>query len=193
MKTIAVPFALLILVSSGGLLRAQEKAKPEETEKAAPNRREITPLRVQVVFTEYEGEKKISNLPYTLLVNAEGARGQKAAIRMGLRVPVATSANSNQFQYIDVGTNMDGWATKLDDGRFLLHLNLERSSSYTSSATQKTSVAVGEPLSNQPIIQQFKTEVDLLMRDGQTIQSTLATEPVSARVSKIEVTLNVVK
>ena len=192
MKRIVLPLTLGILVSSAAFLRAQERAKPEETEKTTANRREITPLPVQVVFSEYEGEKKISSLPYTLLLNAEGVRVQKAAIRMGLRVPVATS--STQFQYVEVGTNMDGWAAKLEDGRFVLHLNLERSSSYSPNTNQKTAPPAGnESLSAQPIIQQFKTEVDLLMRDSQTIQSTLATDPVSARVSKIDVTLNVLK
>src|SRR5215469_16729321 len=109
MKTIILTVALSIFVSSVGLIQAQEKPKSEDPEKTTTTRRDITPLRVQVVVTESEGEKKISSLPYTLLVNAEGVRGQKAAIRMGLRVPIATSAN--QFQYIDVGMNMDGWAS----------------------------------------------------------------------------------
>src|SRR5215469_16243311 len=193
MKRIVLPLTLATLVSSTVFLRAQDRPKPEETEKTTANRREIIPSRVQVVFSEYEGEKKISSLPYTLLVNAEGVRGQKAAIRMGLRLPVATS--STQFQYVEVGTNMDGWAAKLEDGRFVLHLSLERTSSYSPNTNQKTVPPPGgyESLSAQPIIQQFKTEVELLMRDGQTIQSTLATDPVSARVSKVDVTLNVLK
>lgn len=195
MKTVFLAVTLSILVSSSAFVRAQEKVKSEETDKATANRREMTPLRIQVVFTESEGERKISNLPYTLLVNAQSPdqKLQKAAIRMGLRVPVPTS--STQFQYIEVGTNMDGWAYKLEDGRFALHLNLERSSSYSStSAGQKTAPGgQNEPLSVQPTIQQFKTEVDLLMRDGQTTQSTLATDPVSGRVLRVDVTLNVMK
>jgi len=45
----------------------------------------------------------------------------------------------------------------------------------------------------KPVVQSFKAELDLLLRDGQTIQSTLATDPVSGRVSKVDVTLNVLK
>jgi hypothetical protein len=54
-------------------------------------------------------------------------------------------------------------------------------------------VTANQVISSQPVVQQFKTEVELLMRDGQTIQSTLATDPVSGRVTKVEVTVNVMK
>lgn len=183
---------------------AQEKAKPEENEKKAETKKETTELRVQVVFSEYDGEKKMSSLPYTLLVGApEGRRGDKSSIRMGLRVPIVTgsfksgsesSVVNQQFTYIDLGSNLDAWASKEENGRFNLHLNLDRSSAYSSGGGQKGNAVTGnEVLSGQPVIQQFKTEVDLFIRDAQTIQSTLATDPVSGRVTKVEVTVNIVK
>jgi hypothetical protein len=183
---------------------AQDKAKTEEGEKKPENKKETAELRVVVVFSEYDGEKKITNLPYTLLVDApEGHRGDKASIRMGLRVPIVTgsfksgsdsSTVNQQYQYIDLGSNLDGWAGKEENGRFNLHLNLERSSAYSSGSGQKANVVTGsEVLNSQPVIQQFKTEMDLIVRDGQTIQSTVATDPVSGRVTKVEVTVNVLK
>ena len=45
----------------------------------------------------------------------------------------------------------------------------------------------------QPIIRQFKLYSDLLMRDGQTLQSSTATDLISGRVLKVETTMNVVK
>jgi hypothetical protein len=201
-----VILALLFCTFAGlhSPVQAQEKAKPEESEKKAESKKEAAELRVQVVFTEYDGEKKMSSLPYTLLVGApEGHIGSKSSIRMGLRVPVVTgsfksgsesSTVNQQFTYIDLGSNLDGWASKEENGRFNLHLNLERSSAYSSGSGQKASAISGnEVLLSQPVIQQFKTEVDLFIRDGQTIQSTLATDPVSGRVTKVEVTVNVVK
>lgn len=183
---------------------AQEKAKAEEGEKKTESKKETVELRVVVVFSEYDGEKKITNLPYTLLVDApEGRRGDNSSIRMGLRVPIVTgsfksgsesSPVNTQFTYIDLGSNLDGWATKEENGRFDLHLNLERSSAYSSGTGQKGSAVTGnEVLNSQPVIQQFKTQVDLIIRDGQTIQSTVATDPVSGRVTKVDVTVNVVK
>jgi Bacterial type II and III secretion system protein len=201
MKKTVLALLLAILVFPGQRLWSQEKGKSEEVGKPAETGKTVTPLRVQVLFTEFDGEKKISSLPYTLPVNAETPlRGQKAALRMGLRVPIMTGASTtgsggpSQIQYLDVGTNLDGWASKSEDGRFNLHLNLERSSTYSSGTGQKTSpVGVYEVTSLQPVIQTFRAEVDLLIRDGQTMQSTVATDPISGRVTKVDVTVNVIK
>jgi hypothetical protein len=43
------------------------------------------------------------------------------------------------------------------------------------------------------VIRQFRTELALTMKDGQTIQSTVATDPLSGKVLTINVTMNVVK
>ena len=192
MNRIALAVALSFIACTNANLFAQDKPKSDEK---ADTKREYTTLRLQVVIAEYDGEKKISNLPYTLLVNSGDTheRGPKASIRMGLRVPIATS--STQFQYQDVGTNLDGWANKTDDGRFNLRLSVERSSTYSSSAGHVTGTTAGsEAVANQPVIQQFRSELDgVIVRDGQTIQTTVATDPVSGRVTKVEVTANVVK
>ena len=45
----------------------------------------------------------------------------------------------------------------------------------------------------QPVIQQFRSQLNLLIRDGQTLETTVSTDPISGRVTKVEVTLNVVK
>jgi hypothetical protein len=191
MRSIFRAAILAWFVYSSAGLWAQERPKAEEK---TESRREITPVRVQIVLAEYEGEKKISSLPYTLLLNAETPRGGKASIRMGLRVPIAVSGSetAKQFQYQDLGTNLDGWAGKMEDGGFNLHLAVERSSAY-STAGAKSVGAGGTELSAQPVIQQFKTEFDVLLHDGQTLQSTLATDPVSGRITKVEVTVNKVK
>ena len=195
MKKAIVGILLALLVLSGQRLWSQEKVKSDEAPKPASTEKAATPLRVQVVFTEYDGDKKISSLPYSLLVNADD-RGPQAAVRMGLRVPIETSAGAGtkQIQYLDIGTNLDGRADKADDGRFLLKLNVEKSSVYTPGGSQKpASVGGNEISSEQPTIQTFRTQVNLLIRDGQTIQSTVATDPVTGHVLKVDVTLNVIK
>jgi len=175
-----------------------DKAKREEGERAAETRKEITPLRILVLFTEFDGEKKISSLPYTFLVNAD-ERGGRAFLRMGLRVPVATGSASGsgapaQSQYVDMGTNLDGKAEKATDGRFELHLGVERSSAYSPASAEKPASVAGKEVTNvQPVIQLFRANLDLLIRDGQTIQSTVSTDPVTGHVLKVDVTLNVLK
>jgi hypothetical protein len=193
-KTVlAVSLAILVLVVPR--LLAQEKEKSGGEAKPVQTERIITPLRVQVVFTEFDGEKKVSILPYTLLVNADDA-GAAAALRMGLRVPIETSSSPGvkQIQYQDVGANIDGFASKTEDGRFRLKLSVEKSSLYLPGANQKPAVVGGNEISSaQPIVQQFRTQVNLLIRDGQTMQSTVATDPVTGHVTKVDVTLNVIK
>ena len=44
----------------------------------------MTPLKVQVVVSRYDGEKKLASMPYTLLVNA-GDRDNRVTLRMGCR------------------------------------------------------------------------------------------------------------
>ena len=195
MKKIVLAMLLVSLTFSAQRVASQEKGKSEEAAKTSASEKPVTPLRVQVVFTEYDGEKKISTLPYTLLVNADD-RGPIAALRMGLRVPIVTttSGDTKQIQYVDLGTNLDGRAEKMEDGRFLLKLNVERSSAYSPASDQKVAAVGGKEISDrQPVIQQFHSQVNLLIRDGQTIQSTVATDPVTGHILKVDVTVSVMK
>ena len=172
-------------------VRAQEKPKPTREP------RTFVPLKIQVVFSEFDGEKKVSSLPYTVPVNAreEERPIDQSRLRMGIRVPIVLRAKESQVQYMDVGTDIDCWAQPMDDGRFRLNLSLRRSSVYSPGPEKKPiEWAPGEqPLADQPIVRQFSGSFDLLLRDGQTMQTTMATDPVSGRVVKVDVTLNVVK
>lgn len=192
MKRKQLTLALLAILLTGVAARAQEK--PSEARQAP------TPLTVTVVFSEFEGEKKISSLPYTLPVNAErGKWGGRNQLRMGVRVPVMSSDNPNAIrtvQYMDVGTNLDCRALGLESGQFEVELQVERSSIYSVSTEGRQvewqpSERLG--IAAQPIVRQFRSQMELLMRDGQTIQRSLATDPLSGRVLKVDVTLNVVK
>ena len=171
-------------------LSAQEKsdAKPP-----------ATTLKVQVSIAEMEGEKKVVNLPYTYYLRAgEGGGGSPwTKLRLGSRIPVYVGKDSG-MQYLDVGTNIDSRAYSSDNGRFDITLNLERSWVEgdvlvpMEKATAQTSDAHVGPF-REPVIRQFKTELTLTMRDGQTTQSTLAADPLSGKVVSITVTINVVK
>lgn len=190
MKKAIVAVLLAVLVFAVPVSRSQDKAKTSEATS-------ITPLRVLVVFNEYDGEKKISSLPYTILVNADD-RGPQSAVRMGLRVPIETSGGAantaKQIQYQDLGIDLDGSAVSKDGGRFDLRLSVQKSSAYAPGSGQKPASLEGnEIIGGEPIIQTFRSQINLLIRDGQTIQSTVATDPVTGHVLKVDVTLNVIK
>jgi hypothetical protein len=181
---------------------AQEKKEKTEKEDSKGNsaKSEGPPVRVKIVFSEYEGEKKVKSLPYTLLVREPQGESSWSKIRMGSRVPVATGGEkgSFNFQYIDVGTNIDCRASQSPDGRYRLSLMMERSwvegeaafgdgKSYPAGSEAR----VGE--FREPIIRQFRSDSEVIIRDGQTLETNFATDPVSGKVIKLEVTLDVPK
>ena len=131
LQTIALVFAFAL--ASSVLVRTQEKPAPPAP-KPAPAA--VTPLKVSVVVSRFQGEKKLSSLPYTLSVNA----GSRGTLRMGAKVPVMMiTAKSpvegvpmvGPIQYQDVGTSIDCYvSTPQDDGRFKLEITIEDSSVY---------------------------------------------------------------
>src|SRR5271165_6916588 len=113
-----------ILAVTSPLLRAQDKPKLDTKATYAT-------LKVQITITENEGEKKVVNLPYTFFLKTGGlgeswSTATWAKVRMGSRVPVYVGKD-NGMQYIDVGTNIDSRALPVDESRFDIAINLERS------------------------------------------------------------------
>jgi hypothetical protein len=118
-------------------------------------------------------------------------------LRIGSRVPLWTGKDGG-IQYVDVGTNLDCTADRLEDGRFGLRIALERSwiQGDTSLAVdQSPQGQTGTPIGplKEPVIGQYKTVEYLIMRDGQTIETTVATDPLNGKQLKIELTLNALK
>jgi len=176
--------ALLLLAAP---LKAQEK--PREILPEVPG----TPLKVQVVFTETQGERKVSSLPYVLHLMTQdptSRTGPTGKLRMGLRVPILTGKES-QYQYLDIGTNIDCSAQLMSGGLYQLRLKVSRSSSYSPEGQAKGELAVAP--APTPIIGDFSADLNLLLKDAQTIQSVVSTDPVSGRTLKVDVTLTVVK
>ena len=154
------------------------------------------PLRVQLVVSRYQGEKKISSLPYTLSVVAND--NDKTSLRMGVEVPIpqtvfggskdgTPSVPQTSYTYRSVGTNIDCTARTVDDGLFKLDLGVDDSSIFVP---EKNSAAAGMPA---PSLRRFTSTFNVIVRDGQTVQHTSATDPVSGEVLRVDVTLNVVK
>jgi hypothetical protein len=189
--TLAVAALSALAVLCPGL-SAQEKLTPEVKAPA-------TTLKLHVTIVEHEGEKKVTNLPYTFFLRAGGGGPASpwTKLRTGSRVPVYVGKDGG-MQYIDVGTNIDARGVAAEDGRFDISLNLERSwvEGEVDVATGKSSGAPADPNSEkfkQPIIRQFKTELTLPMRDGQTTESTEAADPGGGRILTLTVTMNVAK
>ncbi len=181
----------------GGAVSAKsEKATRSDAsaERGQPDRPTAT-LRVQLVISRFQGEKKAGSLPYSFTVTA---RGERVRMRMGVDTPVPVfgmqpgpgmpdHAIATSYQYKNVGTNIDCWARDLGDGRYLLSMTVENSSTLGSERE-------GEPASGRPpLFRRFETSLDPVLRDGQSIQTVASTDPVTGEMVKIDVTMNVVK
>lgn len=152
--------------------------------------RALVPLKVQLVVSRHNGDKKISSLPYTLWVSANGRI--TTSVRMGVQVPIASSMITKEgavpsYSYRDVGTNIDCLAQSQADGFFVLEIKLNDSS---VSFDPKES---GPTLKGIPAFRNFTSNFNILLKDGQTAQYASATDPLSGETVKVDVTLNVLK
>jgi Flp pilus assembly secretin CpaC len=177
---------LMALALVGAGAHAQEKSE----EKGERRKKSVTPLRVQVVFTKFQGEKKVSSLPYTIAVNADD---RPTKLRMGVNVPLVYAGKDvpGNVIYRSVGSNVDCSAEALEDGRYKLACVLEQSSIY--GAEDRRPTATVDATLSAPMLRTFNAETTLFLRDGQSTQYTAATDPITGEVLKIDVTLNVVK
>jgi hypothetical protein len=193
--TIAV---LVVMTVAGGAALAQEPKPapvPELVNPAPRPPRPYTaiPLEVQVVISRYQGEKKVSSLPYSLAVNSDNVSSQ---LNVGANIPVPTTtfapAGGNtaplvSYNYQNIGTNIDCRVTLTEDGRFDLTVSVDETTVVTNAD------AVAGAVAGVPVMRSFKSRNRLLLRDGQTRQYTAATDRVNGETIRIEVTLRVVK
>ena len=102
--------------------------------------------------------------------------------------PAGTPAAAS-WQYRSVGTNITAAAKFVDEGRFNVFVNVVDSQVMSDVPKQ----GAGARTDPTPVFQSFRTGNRLIMRDGQTVQFTAATDKTSGEVIKLDVTVNVVK
>ncbi|HEY7169572.1 MAG TPA: hypothetical protein VH417_01925 [Vicinamibacterales bacterium] len=187
------------LAASGVAAAAQDQTAPRST-----------PLRVQLVISRYQGEKKVSSAPFEFVVNATpqlpGVPEEPSRVRMGVELPVAAgvaaaaplpNAGGGQTpgQYRAFGTNIDCFAKMLGDGRFKLGLTVEESSPYGNQDTARLTPSPGDnnALRSGPVFRSYRLSNTLVLRDGQSQQFSSATDRFSGEVVKMDVTVAVIK
>jgi hypothetical protein len=206
----AVIAVALFTAAFGGRVLAQEAPAPEPPKPTArrpeASAEQPTPraergptatLRVQLVLSRYQGEKKTGSLPYTFTATAGG---DWTRMRMGVDTPVPIGPVSStkgsadgapspptSYQYRNVGTNIDCRAIDRGDGRYELVIRVENSSALGAERAGEVS------LPGAPLFRRFEANIDPVLRDGQWVQAIASADPVTGEVVKIDVTLNVVK
>jgi hypothetical protein len=191
-RQMLITFALvacLVFPDSPALLAQGTKDEKSKAEAPASSVSEkVTPLKIQVLLTEFDGAKKVKSLPYISYVTASSDHAYEfTKIRLGTKVPVYTGKESG-MQYIDVGTNIDCRARHAEGGAYRVSVVVERS--WVDGAADFSGTAGQLP---EPIIRQFKNEMEVTLRDGQTSEPTVATDSMTGKVMKIEVSLSVLK
>jgi hypothetical protein len=167
--------------------KAQEKPKAEERTKPA------IPVKVQIVFAEYDGEKKISSMPYTFMAVTDERMGgyYSTSLRTGVRVPIEIDGKDQKTTYMDVGSNIDCGVRSEEDGRFRVYLVFDRSALYPNKSSDGERL-VAEP-NGQPLVRQFRTQENLILKDGQTSENILSTDPLNGHTMRVSVTINALK
>jgi len=168
-------------------LNGQDKPKTEDRVKVS------TPVKVQIVFTEYDGEKKISSMPYAFTVISDEKVGgnYSTSLRTGIRVPIELESKDQKTTYLDIGTNIDCGIRTEDDGRFHVYLIFDRSALHPNKSSEGERL-VASP-GGQPVIRQFRTSENLMLKDGQSSENLLSTDPLTGHTLRVTVTINVQK
>jgi hypothetical protein len=190
-------------------LAAALPAAAQDTPPAAPSRPNAqtarVPLKVTVVLSRYQGDKRLSSMPYVLGVMSSARSWgppHKTTLRMGTNVPITHtvvqgptvdgkpgSPATTSYSYRDVGTNIDCAVSFDDSARGLFQVLL---------TVEDTSVGLDTPkrsglAPDVPTFRSFNSSFTALLTEGQTMQYMTATDPVTGEVMKIDVTLAVMK
>jgi hypothetical protein len=202
-KKLVVLAALAAMVcgSTRGTAVAQEQEPSSPTN---PKKVQNIPLELQVVISRYQGEKRISSLPYVLslksYMNSIRGGGTGASLRLGSRVPIRQqtfvpaadgkpATTTGSVTYENVGTNIDAGASALVDGRFELTVSINESSVVTDPQDLKATPGSD----SYPVFRSYQSTNTLFVKEGQTVQFTAASDRVSGEVVRVEVKLTVVK
>lgn len=198
MKKLVYMFMLGALLLCGQPASGQEKPqeKAPEKPKAVERTKPAIPVKVQIVFTEFDGDKKISSLPYSFISSAHDifsyGNWASTSIRSGVRIPVETDGKDQKTTYLDVGSNIDCRILAEDDGHFALNLVFDRSAIYPGGTSGEEKLEVNRP-NGQPLIRSFRTNESFLLKDGQTSESVASTDPLTGHILRLSVTINVLR
>lgn len=183
--------AALVLLTT--IAVAAQDSQPAAAQSKPPTPMSVS-LKVSLVFSRYQGDKKISSVPHTLWVTT----GERTLLRLGTQIPVPTTVvgkegeRTQSYNYRDVGTNIDCGANLAPDGAYKLVITITDSSVYfpdqADPATKSTQASTGAPA-----FRNFNSTFTMLLKDGQTAQSTSVTDPVSGQVIRVDATVNVQK
>ena len=115
---------------------------------------------------------------YSMLIDANS----KGTFRVGNRVPYTTGTPTAQYQYADVGVNID---TRLRDvdGRVGLSADLELSAIVQNDKTP------GATVNPNPTISSFRVAINAVVTPGKRVQVASVDDPITMRRFDVDATI----
>ena len=168
-------------------------APSQESRKEPEAKMERRTYKLDYVIAELENGKRTGAQEYSMLVEglSDRAKSDWGRLRVGTRIPISTAgpgAGGGQFQYMDVGVNIDALARFLDESSMGLTTKIEVSSVVPTAETEKLRTAAG-----QPTMRHFRTENDVRLPFAKPVVLFTMDEPNSKRSFQVLVTANQVK
>jgi hypothetical protein len=156
--------------------QTETREKQESTRKTTPSR-SLSAYRLEFALTEVEDGKKIKGRNYSMLVQ-EGEKTFPNKLRIGARVPVTTGPGE-QFQYMDVGMNIDCWIEERDN-QLGLYTVID-ASSIVLPEEQKA-----QPVARQPVLHSMRSEIHSVVSSGKPTLISSMDDPSSTRRFQLE-------
>jgi hypothetical protein len=193
MKKPAAIVVLVTLFAISAAGRGQEKPQPD-TQKE-DQARVFSTVKVKFVLTEFDGDKKISTLPYSFLMNTEKEKGLGSPhysnyIRSGARLPMSPDKDG-KTQYLDIGSNVDCALTSDDAGHYLMRFSFER----TALAPPARNDSKADPVLNYSgmVLPTFRSSALVPLKDGQPTEVMSSADPLNGHVYTLTVTVTAQK
>lgn len=151
---------------------AQPQAQPEKI-----------PVKLQFVISTFEGDRKVSSIPYTLLATANG--GQVSFLN-GINVPLQISGDG-KVTYTNIGTSIT-CAVTTEAGNFRIDIRFDEKSVTPVKTPASPAGTAPKPLES-PSIRDVNYNGIITIKDGESKQLISAPDKGSGEVTRVEVTL----
>lgn len=115
------------------------------------------------------------------------------SLRTGVRIPLEIDSKDQKRTYMDVGSNIDCGIRTTDDNRYHLYMVFERSALYPAVGAQDDKLQTSHPCGQSPLVRQFKASENMILKDGQTSESVVSTDPLNGHSLHISVTIGLLK
>ena len=140
--------------------RAPKRPRPRR-QPILCHRGTIVPLKLNVVVSRYQNDKKVSSLPYSISANATGNLRERVSMRTGAQVPYATTTASEGkpvpgYSYRDVGISLDAVISLHEAGTVPTgidcrrHVDLDRQSGARRAFDRRRACVQEFPRAKQP-------------------------------------------